>query len=181
MLRNQLKALLLYRVKATLVRSKRNFYEFGKKPSRLLARMMRKDRTKSYIPYIDSARGRLFQNQEIAEQFRKYFHKLYNLAHSSRDRTERIKEITDYIKGSGLPSIPAGAIEEMGKPITQEEAQEALKGSPGGKAPGPDGLSIRYYKTFSTVLLPHFLNTFNLTAGNTAHTRYVKSTHRTDP
>lgn len=79
-MRNRLKALLQVRTKTALAKCRRNFYEHGNKPSRLLARALRQVRAQSYIPHIDSPEGkRLFQHRDMANQFRNLFSALYNL------------------------------------------------------------------------------------------------------
>ncbi len=46
-------------------------------------------------------------------------------------------------------------------PITPEEVSKAIGQIARGKAPGPDGLSSEYYKTFKTELSPVLASVFN--------------------
>ena len=55
--------------------------------------------------------------------------------------------------------------EEIGRSIdgriTSEEFISALKMLKPGKAPGPDGFTLLYYKTYAEKLMPRFLDAFN--------------------
>ncbi|CAH2327789.1 Hypothetical predicted protein [Pelobates cultripes] len=52
----------------------------------------------------------------------------------------------------------ANAMEE---PITAEELSQALKMAKNGKSPGPDGFTIKYYRTYRDALIPHLLAMLN--------------------
>ncbi|PIO40408.1 hypothetical protein AB205_0134110 [Aquarana catesbeiana] len=49
----------------------------------------------------------------------------------------------------------------MESPITEEEVLGVIKDLRKGSAPGPDGLSIPYYKSFGHILAPHLTSFFN--------------------
>lgn len=49
----------------------------------------------------------------------------------------------------------------LDKNLCVEELLEELKSMNKGMAPGPDGLPVEIYKTFSGKLLPHLLDMFN--------------------
>lgn len=49
----------------------------------------------------------------------------------------------------------------LGAPVTTAEVQEAIKLLQSGKSPGPDCLTAKYYKTFSTLLSPYLADMYN--------------------
>lgn len=70
-------------------------------------------------------------------------------------------KIREYLAEVGLPKISAENAELLDGPITKEEIFKALKETPGGKSPGPDGFSIKYYKRFKEQLVPELCNYLN--------------------
>lgn len=60
-----------------------------------------------------------------------------------------------------LPILTDAHREEMDAPISTTEVSEVIKALKGGKAPGPDGLSSPYYKTFLENLTPYITRFFN--------------------
>lgn len=69
--------------------------------------------------------------------------------------------MTDYISSSLMPTLPDDAKSILEDPITLSELQLALKSSKSGKAPGPDGLTIPYYKTLLPSLGQHLVRLYN--------------------
>lgn len=49
----------------------------------------------------------------------------------------------------------------MDGPITVEEIERALKASPSGKSPGPDGFTSYFYKKFKESLIPKLCQIWN--------------------
>lgn len=62
---------------------------------------------------------------------------------------------------SQLPSLSTKIREELNSPITLEELQLAVGEIKTGKASGPDGYTIQYYKTFLPILGPYLVKLFN--------------------
>ncbi len=60
-----------------------------------------------------------------------------------------------------LPKLIDEQRQELDKPITKQEALEALQTLQPGKAPGPDGLSCEFYKEFMSELIDPFLEMLN--------------------
>ena len=67
----------------------------------------------------------------------------------------------NYIATLGIPSLTSEMSQEMEKPITMEELQQVVKKGKGGKAPGPDGYTIQYYRTFMPELGSFMVKLFN--------------------
>ncbi|KAM9312112.1 complement C3-like [Gastrophryne carolinensis] len=77
-----------------------------------------------------------------------------------------LSQMRRYIAASGMPRLEGEAVNGLGEPISSTELHQAIKASPNGRSPGPDGLTIAYYKKFESILNKHFLQAFNATAGD---------------
>lgn len=74
----------------------------------------------------------------------------------------------DLLDQAEVPQLPVHAISALAAPLSQSEGEATLKDAPNGKEPGPDSLSIAYYKALSCSLSEHFLRAFNsITSGQT--------------
>lgn len=97
-----------------------------------------------------------------AEVFRTYL-TLYNITDASGPHsTESLAHRANlYLDKADLPKLPEQAIQDLEGPITGEEWEDTLKHTQKGKALGPDGLFLIYYKTLSSLLMPQFLSAYN--------------------
>lgn len=69
-----------------------------------------------------------------------------------------------------MPTLPTEMYELLEEPITLPELQLAIKNTKLGKAPGPDGLTLQYYKTLLPSLGDQLVKLLNgLTKGKTLH------------
>lgn len=74
---------------------------------------------------------------------------------------EREEKIDEFIREAGLPSLSDSDAKELERPITVEEIERALKASPSGKSPGPDGFTSYFYKKFKEPLIPKLCQIWN--------------------
>ncbi|XP_040178291.1 uncharacterized protein LOC120910599, partial [Rana temporaria] len=162
--REELNLLLTDNAKASLKRGKRAFYEYGNKPSRMLARALRETRNQNHIDGIKTTGDRIVKSsQEIAKVFKNYYTKLYQLK-EERDtgkRSRQEEKIKEYIEKAGMPKLAEEIGRDMEGPITAEEFTNTLKLLKTGKAPGPDGFTLFYYRTYAEKLMPRFLKAYN--------------------
>ncbi|XP_069805749.1 ATP synthase subunit ATP5MJ, mitochondrial [Dendropsophus ebraccatus] len=161
--RARLKELSIMKVEKLLLYSKQRFFEKGNKAHTLLANMLN-DRAASRSPQVlrDSTGALKFHPTDIASLFSQYYTNLYSLPSALPSGPgARADRINEFLSGCQLPSLPPNAIEDLNAPVTGEELAEVLKSLPSGRAPGPDGFSYLYYKTFSEELSPRLLALFN--------------------
>lgn len=133
-------------------------YELANKCGHLLACSLHPRTAHTYIPLIKDNKGNDLHNpQKIAEAFMDFYRDLYNLKSSTDGRQSPTSpDLATYVRETALPTITGDEAEELDLPFTAEEIVQAIKLAPMGKSPGPDGFTIRFYKT----LLPqlsHFL------------------------
>lgn len=82
--------------------------------------------------------------KDIVREFREYYISLYNLSVLSLSPSS----LEEYLISSQLARLPSPARRELETPITIEEVSIAMKAMKHGKAPGPDGFSLQYFKSF---------------------------------
>lgn len=94
--------------------------------------------------------NRVHTVEGFAALFQEYYTTLYNLPspQSERERSAEQKAILEYLRKSGLPQISEDELSELDRPITADEVTLAMAQMQLGKAPGPDGYSLLYYRTF---------------------------------
>lgn len=165
--RTELNDILFNGVKKRLLKGRRTLYEYSDKPGKLLANALKGSRNKNFMPHILSSSGnKLGTSTAIAAEFQTFYEDLYNLnadpsSNEHLNAISRREQIATYIRDSGMPSISATEAAQLEHPIRLEELASVLKSAPPGKAPGPDGFTIPYYKTFSEALSGPFLQAFN--------------------
>lgn len=140
------------------------FYEFSNKSGRMLARAVQHKKATHTIDKIKDASGNSFVSpDDIAAQFVKYFSKLYNL--TPIDMTEhaqaRREMIATFLQQYCTTTLSPADSTTLEGPINGEETAIALKQLKTGKSPGPDGLTVSYYKTVQEAIIPHFIKSFN--------------------
>lgn len=99
----------------------------------------------------------------IVEAFSTYYEKLFESKVSLSETN-----INAYLEDIALAWLSDGQREYLTEPVDLEEMTEAICSSPNEKAPGPDGLSGKFYKEFAYTLAPHLLGLYMET--------YVKQT-----
>lgn len=85
--------------------------------------------------------------------------KLSNL-YLSRTDPDKTGTIQDFLSKYGAPPISTETYSKLNGPVSEEEFEKVLKDMKVGKAPGPDGLLLQYYKIFKDILKPCFLSGF---------------------
>lgn len=63
-------------------------------------------------------------------------------------------EIYSLFDSPDLPKLPSDAVSSLEQPLSLEEIASAIKLSQTGRAPGPDGFPMEFYKAFSFKLTP---------------------------
>lgn len=147
-LRKQLQTLPMVKAKAALLRRRKAFYVWGNKSSRGLARSLKKQLSRTYISKVKRVNGGWANtSSEIAEEFKGFFTKLYNIRQIRKIPEELAgAKIRQYIQESGMPKLKAEESLRLEEPISIEEFETAVSELVNGKAPGPDGFTPTYYK-----------------------------------
>ncbi|KAM9316158.1 uncharacterized protein PAF06_007135 [Gastrophryne carolinensis] len=165
-LRESLRDICLTEAKSMAAKCRRFFYEYSNKCGKALARALKAQRARNFISHIRDRGGRdLYLTKDIARAFREFYENLYNLP--SNHHAPETTNIEQYIRESGLPRLGSVVVEALEGDIELGEFMGAIKNTKPGRAPGPDGFGLDYYKEFAGVLGPHFITSFgSLKDGN---------------
>uniref|UniRef100_A0A8C5LNC2 Endonuclease/exonuclease/phosphatase domain-containing protein n=1 Tax=Leptobrachium leishanense TaxID=445787 RepID=A0A8C5LNC2_9ANUR len=168
-LRKTLATLLSSSYHGAYLRSKAFFHLHGHKSGKLLARMLAKRRSTTYIARLRDTSGMLQRlPTQLLQIVHDYYASLYDLRGEvcPQDLECKRSAIIAYLSKHSTRRVSEQTSDLLDSPLTAEELAQALKSSKSGKSPGPDGLPIRYYKRFAPQLSPHLLLALNeLTKG----------------
>ena len=136
---------------------KQSYYDQGEKPGKLLAWRIKKIQTDRAINSLALENGvNIVDPLEINNTFKLYFENLYE-----SEFTNDLEKQDNFLDKLKFPEVSEGTRSELERNLSLKELSEALQSMSSGKAPGPDGLPTKIYKTFAGKLLPHLLEMFN--------------------
>lgn len=93
---------------------------------------------------------------KILATFRDFYDKLYSAPSQGNKDT-----ISQFLKTLPIPSLSDKHKTIMEKTITEEKILEVIRNLKRGLTPGPDDLSVPYYKAFANTLAPYMATFFN--------------------
>lgn len=162
--REELLEELNHTLKRNYAMTQKLFYEFGNKSGKLLARALQVKKAAHTIHKITTPTGdTLVTTDDISDHFVQYFSKLYNLPTTlpPAATSDRMTAITDFLAQYCPSPLSSDESSDLDLPLSGEEILTALKQMKPGKSPGPDGLTVSYYKSFPGTLVPHLTKAFN--------------------
>lgn len=122
----------------------------------LLAHQLRVKQERNYIPLIiDDAGISHTADESKASAFESFYWQLY----TSDEPLARDQQV--YLDSITHPKVPQSITDDIAAPITPEEIQKAIDALKPRKAPGPDGYSAHFYRTFAPELVPFLTTLFN--------------------
>lgn len=137
------------------LRTRHKFYEYGERASKLLSHQLKQSATAGFISSIKDDKGSIVTDQrDINAQFKSFYENLYN---SEAGDTESVNNFFSKLE---MPSLNLSDKSKLEGCITEMEIDSAIKRMKPGKAPGPDGFPIEFFKTFGSKLIPLLLKVF---------------------
>lgn len=130
-------------------------YEFGNKPSKYLANVVRARSAPQAIPIIkDRAGNRVHDIKDISDSFLKFYEQLYTSEIDSHSEAL----MHQFLSSVNRPQASEAQTELLNRPVTRKEIIDAIRDLQNNKAPGPDGLTPEFYKAFQDLLVNPLLN-----------------------
>uniref|UniRef100_A0A803TXE0 Reverse transcriptase domain-containing protein n=1 Tax=Anolis carolinensis TaxID=28377 RepID=A0A803TXE0_ANOCA len=153
--KKDLEALQMEEIGKKLKYIKQQYFEHANKVGKWLSRRLVKKRQANTINKIQEGGKNYYSNEEIKRQFTKYYEKLY-----ADDKIPK-ERVTQYLGKQDIPKLTEKQREILNRKITGEEISKTIKRLPPNKAPGPDGFTMLYYKTFQEILTPPLQQVMN--------------------
>uniref|UniRef100_A0A670JHA3 Reverse transcriptase domain-containing protein n=1 Tax=Podarcis muralis TaxID=64176 RepID=A0A670JHA3_PODMU len=155
MLQTQYSTLINQEVEWGIKLMKQKFFESANKMGKLLAWQLRNRRKHNVINRVKVEEHVVEDPNEIKKSFINFYKNLYK-----REEGD-VTEIGKYLEENRISSLSEEERNLLNKPIKAEEIQEAIKRMKLGKAPGPDGLSAKYYKVLDELVTPVLCEVMN--------------------
>ena len=127
-------------------------YEFGNKPSKLLAHQLKKEQNERIIKAIYLDNNVTYHPKEINKAFFEFYNELYK-SQSAYSQ----EQLDQYLENKKLPKLSDLDQQHLNSPFTKEEVLSTIKLMPTNKSPGPDGFSAEFYGEFWNELHPIFM------------------------
>ena len=156
-LKSKYNAILSDQVSLMLLKVKQKHFELADKPDKLLARQLRNIQASRMIHEIKTNSGTTTTDPEkINECFREFYEDLY-----TSKSTTTATHTSEFLRTLHLPKLSPSAQADLNANITLEEVKQAIRSFPSGKASGPDGFGIEFYKAYLDIIAPFMLRMFN--------------------
>lgn len=155
-LKYQHNTILSQKAEYNLFRAKQTYFESGDKAGKLLARYIKQRELASTIPAVGSPAGDVCTaTVDINRVFKEFYINLYSSMSNSID-----EEMHTFLEPLGLPKLTEEQKQFLDSDISVEELEEVIRAMPSGKAPGPDGFTAEFFKSFATELAPRLLEVY---------------------
>lgn len=157
-IKNQIKEIYEVEIQKKLIFLKQNYYEVGNKSAKILAYKLKKQQAERVVYKITDPITKQIKLdfQDIHSCFEKYYKNLYTRMVSKGNKTPE-----SLLASLNLPTITEDQNKVLLANVTIEELQQAISRLKPNKSPGSDGFTAEWYKTFSDLLSPLLLRTFN--------------------
>ena len=144
--RERLEELVTARLEGVKVRSRATWLEQGERPTKYFFKLEQTKQNKASISKLKTQTGEATTDEDILHNAAEFYHqKLYTEETIDETAQEWFLNQMDCKLGNAAKDMCEG-------PITRKELDTALKRMHDNKAPGPDGLSTEFYKTFWPML-----------------------------
>lgn len=152
---------------------RQKYFELGDKADRLLARQLKGIRAERAIHKIRSiSREIIMDSKLINESFANFYKQLYSAKSNATDN-----DIVDFLGALDIPVLDDAARQELDSDFTLEEIKAAIRSFPNGKACGPDGFGIEFYKAHIDTVAPLLLHMVSCSLSNGTFPKTLYDAH----
>uniref|UniRef100_A0A670IED3 Reverse transcriptase domain-containing protein n=1 Tax=Podarcis muralis TaxID=64176 RepID=A0A670IED3_PODMU len=131
-------------------------FEFSNKSGKWLAWQIKKRKEQGTINKITAEGEEITDPRRIRKEFLDYYRSLYK----NKERNN-LRKIERFLKDKEVQKIPIDKKRRLNTPIEKEEIEDVIKELKRGKAPGPDGFTVGYYKEMKSILVSPLKETMN--------------------
>ncbi len=157
---SRLKALYSKELQGIIVRSRAEWIEEGERPTRYFFQLQKAKAQKCHISSVYNSAGiEVFTQDEIEQAHVDFYSSLFSEEPVDLDIQNDLLSSLSRQLSADQASLCEGA-------LTLDEISFAVKNMNTNKSPGPDGLTVEFYRKFWDLLSPHLVNIFNACFAN---------------
>uniref|UniRef100_A0A670JNS3 Reverse transcriptase domain-containing protein n=1 Tax=Podarcis muralis TaxID=64176 RepID=A0A670JNS3_PODMU len=134
---------------------RQRYFESANKTGKFLAWQLRKRQKQNVINKIMVEEELIVDPKRIQQNFLQFYEELYKKGEEDSTQIEK------YLERCIGKTVTEEERIQLNRPISIEEIESAIKKMKLGKAPGPDGLSAKYYKVLGDQLVQILCDTMN--------------------
>jgi hypothetical protein len=153
-----------YRIRGIMARAKARWIGEGEQNSHYFASLEKRNFQNKVIKVIQTNDKLITQPQEILEEEKSYYTKLYSEVPVDINDQENAEQVF-FPDDSDIPKLSHEEKDEIDADIELCDLEHAIKGMKNGKSPGNDGYPAEFYKIFwhdiKDILLASFKQSFN--------------------
>ena len=138
----ELENLYQQKAKGAMIRSKVQWYEEGEKSTSFFLNLESQQQSKSTIHKIVDTKTQkeITSPHKIMSEIKHYYKTLYS--------EHAVSESPSFLQNNTIPQISEEDLQNIDKPITEEECYKTIQTFSINKSPGNDGLTIEFYQQF---------------------------------
>lgn len=148
---------LLEKVENKQFSTRCQYFADGENTGHMLAVIASSQSPSNYISFNTASSGLPTQDKDVILEA---FHSFYSNLYGSNVQYE-MHQLTEFLNPLKLPCLVAADRQLLNPPLTLEEHSKVVTASHNNKAPSPDGLPSKIYKSYGDVLFPEVLKIFN--------------------
>ena len=169
-LKKQLEDLYQERTQGAILRARARWLACGEQSSKYFYRMEKRQFTTQCIYQLRE------NGQEVSDmdEINGILHNFYEELYAGRENELENPEFQQFFDQRNIPQVTEEEIERLDGPITTQECKRALDQMANDKTPGPDGLTVEFYKTFWDDICHILIMTYDwaFEAGDLAYDQY---------
>lgn len=160
-LRKEIEDINALQTKGSMLRCKRNWYEYGQKSSKYFFNLEKHNYNTKTITRLRKNTCEVVENEKAIQQIQfNYFSNLY------RSRLESTEVPIEYFDNLQITKISDLDREKVEEEIQLSEIGFAIKNMSNGKCPGSDGIPVEFYKFFYRQLKAILLGVYRYNVQN---------------
>jgi len=133
------------KAKGAILRSRTKWIAQGERNTKYFYGLEKRNSTHQSIVQLQTDDNDLIEStKDILDEIHKFFSNLYSTSYKTN--VDHIEEYGCFFEN--LPQISEAESEELGKEITMDECEVAMRQMADNKSPGDDGLPVEFYKLF---------------------------------
>ena len=151
---------LLYeeKLQGIIIRSRTRWWEHGEKSTKYFLNLEKRNHVKKHVRKLKTSGSTITDPFSILSEQKRFYQELYT---SQIKKAENTRATEHFLNNLNIPSLTEQQRLSCEGKITSSECAKALETFQLNKAPGNDGIPVKFYKTFWSLISDPFIRCAN--------------------